>query len=170
MCDNKTCGNIRPNMKPVYPKVGKYPNFSFLPGQNTFRVWHPRGPCKIELVVWTLVNKNAPDHTKEQYRKGVMMTFSPAGVFEMDDGENWEYSTKVNQGYMTRQQPLHYGLGVGTLDEERDLPGIIHKGSLNDANQRLFYSRWAEFMKYDNWQDLQNSKVTLPKNKNIVAE
>ncbi len=158
-------GEVRARAIGAVSSSNVFPNFSFLPGQNTFRVWHPRGPDKIELVVWTIVNKNAPDHIKEQYRKGVMMTFSPGGVFEMDDGENWEYSTKVNEGYMTRQQPLHYALGVGTLDEERDLPGIVHKGSKNEANQRLFYSRWAEFMKYDNWDDLQNSKVTLPQNK-----
>ncbi len=139
-----------------------FPNFSFLPGQATFRVWHPRGPDKIELVVWTLVNKNMPEEIKEAYRKGVMMTFSPAGVFEMDDGENWEYSTKVNQGYVTRHQPLHYALGTGTRDDSRDLPGIIHRGSVNDANQRLFYTRWAEFMRHDNWEDLQNGETAPP--------
>ncbi len=147
-----------------------FPNFSFLPGQNTFRVWHPRGPGKIELVAWTLVNKSAPGHIKELYRKGSMMTFSPGGVFEMDDGENWEYSTRVNQGYVTRQQPLHYGLGIGTRDESRGLPGHIHRGSLNDANQRMFYARWAEFMEHDNWHDLQRGVTAPPQNNSSAAE
>lgn len=147
-----------------------FPNFSFLPGQNTFRVWHPRGPGKIELVSWTIVNKNAPEHIKEAYRKGVMMTFSPGGVFEMDDGENWEYSTRVNDGFMTRQQPLHYSLGIGSEDLHRDLPGHIHKGSMNDANQRLFYTRWSEFMEMDNWTDLQNGVTAPPKKSTEAAE
>lgn len=155
-------GDVRARMVGAVSSATVFPNFSFLPGQATFRVWHPRGPDKIELVVWTLVNKNMPEHIKELYRKGVMMTFSPAGVFEMDDGENWEYSTRVNQGFVTRQQPLHYALGVGTRDDSRDLPGIIHKGSLNDANQRLFYTRWAEFMRFDNWHDLQNGETAPP--------
>lgn len=163
-------GEIRARAIGAVSSATVFPNFSFLPGQNTFRVWHPRGPGKIELHVWTLVNKNAPDHIKELYRKGVMMTFSPGGVFEMDDGENWEYSTRVNQGFVTRQQPLHYALGMETTDFERDLPGHIHKGSLNDANQRLFYTRWAEFMEHDNWADLQNAYTASPQKPVKAAE
>ena len=163
-------GDIRARAIGAISSCTVFPNFSFLPGQNTFRVWHPRGPGKIELVVWTLVNKSAPEHIKELYRKGVMMTFSPGGVFEMDDGENWEYSTRVNQGYVTRQQPLHYALGLGTADLERDLPGHVHRGSLNDANQRLFYTRWAEFMQYDNWTDLQNGETAPPRKAVEAAE
>lgn len=98
------------------------------------------------------------------------MTFSPGGVFEMDDGENWEYSTRVNQGFVTRQQQLHYALGMDTSDLARDLPGHIHKGSLNDANQRLFYARWAEFMECDNWTDLQNAYTGAPKKSDHAAE
>ncbi len=139
-----------------------FPNLSFLPGQNTVRVWHPRGPDKVELVSWTVVNKAMPDEIKECYRKGVMMTFSPGGVFEMDDGENWEYCTRTNQGFVTRHQPLHYALGVGTEAPEKGLPGHVHRGSLNDANQRQFYARWAEFMKFDNWTDLQGSPTAGP--------
>ncbi|WP_288350200.1 SRPBCC family protein [uncultured Thalassospira sp.] len=163
-------GELRARAIGAISSATVFPNFSFLPGQNTFRVWHPRGPNKIELVSWTIVNKNAPDHIKELYRKGVMMTFSPGGVFEMDDGENWEYSTRVNHGFVTRQQPLHYALGLGTEDKSRELPGHIHKGSLNDANQRLFYTRWSEFMEHDNWSDLQNGETASPKKTNIAAE
>jgi 3-phenylpropionate/trans-cinnamate dioxygenase ferredoxin reductase subunit len=39
---------------------------------------------------------------KDAYRKGVMMTFAPAGVFEMDDGENWEYATRASDGIALR--------------------------------------------------------------------
>jgi ethylbenzene dioxygenase alpha subunit len=156
-------GEARARMVAAVSSSTVFPNFSFLPGQSTFRVWHPRGPHQIELVSWTLVNKSAPDHIKEAYRKGVMMTFSPGGVFEMDDGENWEYSTRANRGFVTRHQPLHYGLGLGSEDHTRDLPGHIHRGSLNDANQRMFYARWAEFMRYDNWDDLQSGDTAPPR-------
>lgn len=147
-----------------------FPNLSFLPGQNTIRVWHPKGPHQVELVSWTFVNKNMPNHIKDLYRKGVMMTFSPGGVFEMDDGENWEYCTRTNQGFVTRHQPLHYSLGLGTEAPEKGLPGHIHRGSLNDANQRQFYMRWAEFMRYDNWDDLQASPTREPRPRVEVAE
>ncbi|MFC3050665.1 aromatic ring-hydroxylating oxygenase subunit alpha [Kordiimonas pumila] len=131
-----------------------FPNFSFLPGQNTFRVWQPKGPDKIELYSWTLVNKNMPAEVKEAYRRGSMMTFSPAGVFEMDDGENWEFSTRANAGVITRKQKLCYSMGLGSELADTDFPGIIHRGSLNDANQRLFYQRWQDLMTTGNWHDL----------------
>jgi ethylbenzene dioxygenase alpha subunit len=163
-------GDTRARMVGSVGSCTIFPNLSFLPGQNTVRVWHPKGPHQIELVSWTFVNKNMPDEIKDLYRKGVMMTFSPGGVFEMDDGENWEYCTRSNEGFVTRHQPLHYSLGVGTEAPEKGLPGHIHRGSLNDANQRQFYARWAEFMKFDNWDDLQNSPTREPTLRMEVAQ
>lgn len=164
-------GEARARMVGAISSCTVFPNFSFLPGQATFRVWQPRGPGKIELHTWTLVNKNMPENIKELYRKGTMMTFTPGGVFEMDDGENWEYCTKVNEGYVTRAQPLHYALGISSKMEHPDYPGNLHKGSLNDANQRYFYTRWAEFMQHDNWTDLQSGVTAAPgKSKSIAAE
>lgn len=128
-----------------------FPNTSFLPGQNTFRTWHPRGPDEIELHVWTFVNKSAPPEIKDRWRKGSMMTFSPSGVFEMDDGENWEYSTRTNTGYKTRQQELYVGLGLGTRVENTDLPGNVYQGQVNEANHRAFYQRWLDLMKAEDW-------------------
>ena len=155
-------GETRARMVGAIGSCTIFPNLSFLPGQNTVRVWHPRGPHQIELVSWTVVNRAMPDHIKELYRKGVMMTFSPGGVFEMDDGENWEYATRTNRGFVTRHQPLHYALGLGTEAPEKDLPGHVCRGSLNDANQRQFYRRWSEFMRHDNWGDLQAAETAPP--------
>jgi len=76
----------------------------------------------------------------------VMRTFSPSGTLEMDDGENWEHSTTVNAGTVTRRQKLHYGLGLNSKIEHDELKGEIHKRKYNDANQRAFYRRWLELM------------------------
>ncbi|MAD38619.1 MAG: aromatic ring-hydroxylating dioxygenase subunit alpha [Tistrella sp.] len=155
-------GEVRARMVGAVSSCTVFPNFSFLPGQATFRVWHPKGPDRIDLYTWTLVNRNMPERIKELYRKGTMITFSPGGVFEMDDGENWEYCTKANQGWVTRHQKLHYGLGQDSGWAESSLPGHIHHGSLNDANQRQFYKRWAEFMRFDSWGDLQRAETAPP--------
>ena len=162
-------GETRARMVGAISSCTVFPNFSFLPGQSTFRVWQPKGPGKIELFTWTLVNKNMPEPIKELYRKGTMMTFSPGGVFEMDDGENWEYCTKANEGWVTRHQPLHYALGVSSKIDAPELPGHIHRGSLNDANQRYFYQRWAEFMQFDTWDDLMRAE-TAPPQKPVPAQ
>jgi ethylbenzene dioxygenase alpha subunit len=75
-----------------------------------------------------------------------MRTFSPSGVFEMDDGENWEHATQINVGVVTRRQKLHYGLGLNSKTEHPELKGEVHLRKYNDANQRAFYRRWLELM------------------------
>lgn len=149
-------GTARSRMVGSMASATVFPNFSFLPGQSTFRVWHPRGPHHIELQTWVLVNKNAPKEIKDAYKKGVMMTFSPAGVFEMDDGENWEYATRVNEGAVTRRQRLYYGLGTDTAIEHPEFPGNVFRGQVNDANQRAFLGRWAELMQASSWDEVNS--------------
>lgn len=148
-------GDFRARMVGSMGSATVFPNLSFLPGQNSFRTWVPKGPTTTELHTWVLVNRNAPQDIKDAYRRGVMMTFSPSGVFEMDDGENWEYSTRVNQGVVTRRQRLHYGLGLDTRVEDSDLPGRLYRGQVNDANQRAFYERWLQLLHAESWSELE---------------
>jgi ethylbenzene dioxygenase alpha subunit len=88
-----------------------------------------------------------------------MRTFSPSGILEMDDGENWEHATVANAGYVTRHQKLCYAMDP-TKEESIpiDLPGTVTKGQLNDANQRLFFKRYAEFMDAQSWKDIPLAK------------
>ena len=138
-----------------------FPNFSFLPGQNTVRIWQPRGPNKIELYTWVIVNKNAPQEIKDKWRRGAMMTFSPTGVFEMDDGENWEYCTKTSRGMVTRYQDLYVGLGMDTRLENSELPGNVFKGQLNECNARAFYQRWKDLLESPTWADVPDRNGTM---------
>ncbi|MGC0416846.1 aromatic ring-hydroxylating oxygenase subunit alpha [Embleya sp. AB8] len=152
-------GDVRSRMVGSISSVNVFPNFSFLPGQNTFRTWVPKGPDRTELHTWVLVNRAAPQEVKDAWRKGAMMTFSPSGVFEMDDGENWELSTRSAAGFVTRQQPLHYALGLGSRvprDElpPGELPGNVFRGQVNDANQRAMYRRWSQLLTAESWADV----------------
>jgi len=152
-------GAFRSNMIASVSSCTIFPNFSFLPGQNTVRVWQPRGPNKIELYTWVLVNKSAPEDIKEKWRKGAMITFSPTGVFEMDDGENWEYSTKTAKGWVTGQQNLFIGLGMDTLKRDTSLPGNVFSGQLNEANGRAFYQYWRDLLEAESWKDVPDRNV-----------
>lgn len=156
-------GELRSRMIGAISSCTLFPNTSFLPGQNTFRTWHPRGPDHIELHTWTFVNKSAPKDIKDRWCKGTMMTFSPSGVFEMDDGENWEYSTRVNAGFVTRQQDLFIGLGQGTRIESTEMPGNVFQGQINEANQRAFYQRWMDLMQADTWAHVVQRDVSTMK-------
>ncbi|HYQ38405.1 MAG TPA: aromatic ring-hydroxylating dioxygenase subunit alpha [Pseudomonas sp.] len=155
-------GEFRSRMLGAVSSFTVFPNFSFLPGQNTVRVWQPRGPNKIELYTWVIVNKNAPQEVKDMWRRGAMMTFSPTGVFEMDDGENWEYCTKTSRGKVTRYQDLYVGLGMNTRIEDSELPGNVFKGQLNEANARAYYQRWKDLLQARSWAEVpdRNGKLS----------
>lgn len=154
-------GEFRSRLLGAISSFTVFPNFSFLPGQNTVRVWQPRGPNKIELYTWVIVNKNAPEDVKEKWRRGAMMTFSPTGVFEMDDGENWEYCTKTSRGMVTRYQDLYVGLGMNSRIEDSELPGNVFRGQLNEANSRAFYQRWKDLLQAPSWADVPDRNGTL---------
>jgi ethylbenzene dioxygenase alpha subunit len=142
-------GEFRKNMWGSVSSATIFPNFSFLPGYFTFRTFQPRGPTQIDIHAWTLVPKNMPEDIKDRFRRGAMRTFSPAGILETDDGENWENCTSTNAGFVTRGQKLYYGLDPRLDAAElagEPLPAGVARGQLSDANQRAFYQRWAEIM------------------------
>ena len=150
-------GPVRARMIGATSTVNVFPNLSFLPGTSTIRTWQPKGPFETELHTWVFVNRNMPEHLKEVQRRGAMMTFSPTGVFETDDGENWEYATRVNEGFVTRDQRLYTALGLGTEIHDSGLPGNVFRGILNEANQRAFHARWAELMDAKSWAEVGSS-------------
>ncbi len=154
-------GTFRKNMWGSVASGTVFPNFSFLPGYFTFRTFQPKGPTRTEIHAWTLVPKSMPQEMKDRFRRGSMRTFSPSGILEMDDGENWEHSTAANSGYVTRHQKLCYAMAPEGRSEDGALPGIVHGGQLSDANQRLFYKRWAEMMDGDSWADIPLAPPTV---------
>lgn len=136
-----------------------FPNFSFLPGISTMRTWLPKGPRQFELRAWTVVNKNMPDNIRDIIQNACMTSFSPSGLFEMDDGENWENATLSNEGVITRKQGLHYGLRVGTSRrDDPELPGNISRPMYSDVNQLAFYQRWLDFLAADSWDDIPKQR------------
>lgn len=150
-------GKFRADMWGSVASATIFPNFSFLPGYFTFRTFQPKGPLKTEIHAWTLVPKNMPDDIKDRFRRGSMRTFSPSGLLEMDDGENWEHSTTANAGWVTRHQRLCYAMAPGEPEDgvlPDGLPGTVSHGQLSDANQRLFYARWARMMDAETWADM----------------
>jgi len=51
------------------------------------RLWQPRGPKRLEVWSWGLAERGAPPAVAEFSRKMQILTFSPSGIFEQDDGE-----------------------------------------------------------------------------------
>lgn len=152
-------GPERAKMIGAIASVSMFPNFSFLPGINTFRVWQPKGPDKTEIWAWALVNKNAPEEVKQDIRRFAMRSFSPSGMLEMDDGENWESATRANKGVVTRRQKLHYAMNRLAPDGPANYPGRVRQGQMGDNNQMAMYQRWADLMDAKDWASVPNRDV-----------
>ncbi len=131
-----------------------FPNMSFLgsPSHATIRVWHPRGPDKVEAWSWCIVDKNAPPEVKEATRLGSQrIQAGPAATFEQDDGENWGMCTASSRGVVSQQFPLNYQLRPAPDRFDEELPGVI-SDSPSERNQRGFYEYWAEMMACRPWR------------------
>lgn len=122
-----------------------FPTCSFLPGINTLRVWHPRGPNEIEVWALAVVDADAPQAVKDQWGQGITRTFSPGGMFEQDDGENWIEVQRVLRGTMSRRQPFNLQMGLGNEQSDARFPGKLSY-VFSEAAARGFYTRWARMM------------------------
>jgi len=132
-----------------------FPTCSFLPGVNTVRTWHPRGPNSIEIWTFIVVDADAPEHIKEEFRKQNIRTFSTGGVFEQDDGENWIEVQKVFRGNKARKTKFNVQMGLGdSITDHPDFPGRIG-GVYNEDAARGFYQHWLRMMTEPSWNTLK---------------
>jgi len=136
-----------------------FPNLSFVDGARfkTLRVWHPRGPNKIEVYSWCVVDHDASDEVKEDGKRQCLMAFGATGMFEIDDAEMWSETSRGLSGFRSRRdRPLNYSLGlqenlspVSAADYfgDEDLPGLVSSGGgISDDALHRFYSEWMKYM------------------------
>jgi phenylpropionate dioxygenase-like ring-hydroxylating dioxygenase large terminal subunit len=130
-----------------------FPNMSFLDSARfrSFRVWHPRGPGKIEVHSWCIVDKAMPAELKAAVRQQYSLAFGPGGIFEQDDGDVWQSVQDAMRGYIGRQGRLNYEMGLGREAPTAQRYGEPFPGSSSDilmteANQRAFYRQYANLM------------------------
>jgi phenylpropionate dioxygenase-like ring-hydroxylating dioxygenase large terminal subunit len=123
-----------------------FPNFSFLAGINTARVWHPRGPDRTEVWAWVIVPRDAPQGVKDAYRRGITQTFSTSGTFEQDDGENWTLIQRNLRGAIARRTRFNIQMGLGDAEHSHaDFPGTVNDVYSEEA-ARGFYGEWRRMM------------------------
>jgi nitrite reductase/ring-hydroxylating ferredoxin subunit len=146
---------LGPRYGRVNPIVGTvFPNFSFLrAASRTFRVWHPRGPDKIELWSWIYVDTAAPPEVKEAVRLAGVRGFSPSGTFEQDDMDNWQECTRTGRGIVSRRYALNMQMGLGHEGYREDLKAWASDYRFSESNHRQFYRRWAQLMAAQSWAE-----------------
>ena len=77
---------------------------------------------------------------------------------EIDDGENWNESTRGTRGAISRGFPLHYAMNLGHGEVIHDELGPTRiETSYNEHAQLWHYRSWAEFMAAESWSDLKTN-------------
>ncbi len=130
-------------MSPVHGTA--FPTLSFLHGSHTLRVWHPKGPDKIEVWAWCIVDRAAPPEVKAAIRLHYLRRFSPAGTWEQDDSDNWIQATETSRGVAARRIPANYQMGLRHERTQEGLKGTVG-GFFSEINQRNFYRHWSDLL------------------------
>lgn len=137
-------GRVRANrIRAAHATV--FPNFSYLPQINTMRVWHPKGPERMEVWAWVLVDRDAPCEVKEAIRIGALRTFGPGGILEQDDGENWSQCSSASRGFVSRTRLNNLQMAAGLEYESEEFPGRLAP-VYSEMNGREFYRRWLDLL------------------------
>jgi phenylpropionate dioxygenase-like ring-hydroxylating dioxygenase large terminal subunit len=156
--------NLQPDQWEVLRQVRNvnatiFPNLSFLissmtlDGQvvshTTMRVWVPRGPGKIVIYSWCLVERDAESWWKELSAKAHILSFGPSGMFEQDDSENWTDITRNAASYWRAGNgEMSFPYLQGLLKQQIDFvgPGEVYESKFSDANARHFYRWWLDLV------------------------
>jgi biphenyl 2,3-dioxygenase alpha subunit len=147
-------GNKLPANRMVAQHMTIFPTCSFLPGINTVRTWHPRGPHEVEVWSFIVVDADAPEEIKEEYRRKNIFTFNQGGTYEQDDGENWVEVQRVLRGYKARSQPFCAQMGAGVPNKNNpEFPGKTSYVYSEEA-ARGFYHHWTRMMSEPSWETL----------------
>lgn len=132
-----------------------FPNCSFLYGTNTFKIWHPIGPGKMEVWTYTLVHKDLDIDVKRSIQRQAIRTFGTAGTLESDDGENMSTCTDSNRGFVTRKGRMNSTMGINREGRHPDFPGIVGASFIGETSYRGFYRFWAEIMNAPDWEAIK---------------
>jgi 3-phenylpropionate/trans-cinnamate dioxygenase alpha subunit len=81
-------------------------------------------------------------------------SFSPAGIFEQDDMQNWQECTQTCKGVVARRYPMNFQMGLGHGESHEGIPGLVSE-SKTETNQLYFYRHWATVMTAADWPEIQ---------------
>jgi phenylpropionate dioxygenase-like ring-hydroxylating dioxygenase large terminal subunit len=118
----------------------------------SWRVWVPRGPDKMEVMYWALVEKDAPQEVKDATRKVSIQVFTDSGLIDQDDAEVWAGTQRVIGGAVAQTRRANYQ-GLLGINKPKDWPGggEVYAGPSSDDNQWNFWLRYVDFMTGGPW-------------------
>jgi hypothetical protein len=135
---------VRYNMN-VFPTCGLHTS------AQSMHILFPKGPRETEVWLFPFVPADAPIEAKREVIREAGHHFGPAGLFEEDDGENWQQSTASTTGVIQSRYPFNYQLAFSTrhlLPTDPSMPDRL-AGLSNEFAQRALMGRWHEMMLQD---------------------
>lgn len=156
----KELGATRARFYSSHLNANIFPNCSYLWGTNAFKLWQPRGPAEIEVLTWTIVEKDMPTELKDKLARSLHRTFGAAGILEADDNDNMESISRLGRGFMSRRGNVNseMGLGADTLDAE--LPGVVGRSAIGETSYRGFYRFYQEMLAASSWDEIRSRDGT----------
>lgn len=133
-----------------------FPNFSFSSGM---RVWHPRGPLKMESWAYVPVDKDAPQEVKNATRIFETQSRGPNGGIEIDDIGNYIDCSTSGRFQMGRRVAMNLQLKSGHEKAYEEFPGIA-TSAVSENNQRAFYAWWTHMMNSSSWSEVKLNQET----------
>jgi phenylpropionate dioxygenase-like ring-hydroxylating dioxygenase large terminal subunit len=132
-----------------------FPNLSIHWLTYTLRVWHPRGPNKMEIWSWSIFDKAASPAIKETAQQASLFRFSPTGVFEQDDMDNWAQVSNMARSVVAQRHPANYQMNIDLdLWRHPDVRGWL--GSMwSDSNQLDFHWQLVRYLDAVSWSDVK---------------
>jgi 3-phenylpropionate/trans-cinnamate dioxygenase subunit alpha len=79
--------------------------------------------------------------------------FSPTGVFEQDDMDNWIQVTAAARSLIGRRYPANYQMSLSEPPTEVGLRGQL-ASRWSDSNQLSLYLHWAKMLESQNWSEI----------------
>jgi hypothetical protein len=118
----------------------------------SLRTWVPRGPDKVEVLYWCMVERDAPEAYKAQMRRATIQVYTSSGLIDQDDAEAWSGTQRVIGGAMAQSRRSTYR-GLLGIRQPPDWPagGLVHDGPSSDDNQWNWWMRYREFMTSRVW-------------------
>ena len=111
----------------------------------------------MEIWSWAIVDKAASAEIKERMRFVSQYRFSPTGVFEQDDMDNWAQVTSAAKSLIGRRYPANYQMTGNELPVELDLRGRV-RNRFSDNNQLSMYMHWAKMLQAKNWSEVLSAQ------------
>jgi phenylpropionate dioxygenase-like ring-hydroxylating dioxygenase large terminal subunit len=121
-------------------------------------VRNPIGPHLTEIRAIALFDQNGTPETQLAEKRLAFQKFGPAGLYEQEDGENWDQATSGASIDPLQDEDLNYamGLGSGTFVNDGQSPSRIDS-FVNEYGQMWFYRFWGDAMKAGTWDELRRN-------------